>query len=96
MNFSNPILICDENVEFRILVRDMLTKNGFFHIVEASNENEAREVLSNKKELVAIKSQLENQTKILEKFGVVINLDEDGLAVSMTKSVENRNKLKRA
>lgn len=54
------------------------------------------EVLSNKKELIEIKKQLEQQTKVLEKFGVVINLDEDGLVVSMTKSIENRNKLKRA
>ncbi len=41
MNFSTPILICDENEEFRILLREMLTKNGYFHIVEASNEAEA-------------------------------------------------------
>lgn len=49
MNFSNPILICDENEEFRILVRDMLTKNGFFHVLEAATANEALEVLRDKK-----------------------------------------------
>lgn len=48
MNFSNPILICDENEEFRILIRDMLTKNGFFHVVEASNSREAMEFLKAK------------------------------------------------
>ncbi len=41
MNFSTPILICDENEEYRILLREMLTKNGYFHIVEASTEAEA-------------------------------------------------------
>ncbi len=41
MNFSTPILICDDNEEFRLLLRDMLTKNGYFHIVEASTEAEA-------------------------------------------------------
>lgn len=45
MNFTKPILICDENEEFRILVRDMLTKNGFFHIVEASKSEEALTIL---------------------------------------------------
>ena len=45
MNFSNPILICDENEEFRVLIRDMLTKNGFFHVVEASTLNEALDFL---------------------------------------------------
>jgi DNA-binding NtrC family response regulator len=49
MNFSNPILICDENEEFRILVRDMLTKNGFFHVLEAATAEEATEVLKDKK-----------------------------------------------
>jgi DNA-binding NarL/FixJ family response regulator len=50
MNFSNPILICDENEEFRILIRDMLTRNGFFHVVEASNTDEAIEYLKIKNE----------------------------------------------
>ncbi len=49
MNFANPILICDENEEFRVLIRDMLTKNGFFHILEAINANEAVEILRDKK-----------------------------------------------
>ena len=48
MNFSNPILICDENEEFRILIRDMLTKNGFFHVLEASSTEEAMQILNEK------------------------------------------------
>jgi DNA-binding response OmpR family regulator len=50
MKFSNPVLICDEILEFRILLRDMLTKNGYFHILEASNTNEALEILKDKKD----------------------------------------------
>jgi DNA-binding NarL/FixJ family response regulator len=49
MNFANPILICDENDEFRILIRDMLTKNGFFHVLEAANAQEAIDTLKDKK-----------------------------------------------
>jgi CheY-like chemotaxis protein len=50
MNFSNPILICDENPEFRFLLRDMLTKNGYFHVLEASHAQEALEILRVKKD----------------------------------------------
>lgn len=46
MNFSNPILICNQNEEFRILIRDMLMKNGFFHVMEASNLDEAKVYLN--------------------------------------------------
>lgn len=50
MNFSNPILICDENEEFRLMVREMLTKNGFFHVVEASHSEEAIDILRMKRD----------------------------------------------
>ena len=49
MNLSNPVLICNDNEEFRILIRDMLTKNGFFHIMEACSEKEAKTYLEGKK-----------------------------------------------
>jgi DNA-binding NtrC family response regulator len=49
MNLSNPVLICNENEEFRILIRDILTKNGFFHIMEASSVTEARSHLEEKR-----------------------------------------------
>ena len=54
MNFSNPILICDDNEEFRVLVRDMLTKNGFFHVVEASTVNEAIDFLRGKNDYLVL------------------------------------------
>lgn len=61
MNFSRPILICQSNEETRLLTRDMLTKNGFFHVVEASTTNEILEFLNEKKDyLVLIESNLLN------------------------------------
>lgn len=44
------MLICDQNEEFRGLIREMLTKNGFFHIVEASTQEEAQAFLREKKD----------------------------------------------
>ena len=41
MNLSQPMLICDENEEFRFLLRDMLTRNGYFHVLEATSTAEA-------------------------------------------------------
>jgi DNA-binding NtrC family response regulator len=54
MNLSNPILICDEKEEFRVLIRDMLTKNGFFHVFEAASSEEAKELLNNKNDFFVI------------------------------------------
>lgn len=54
MNFSKPILICDENEEFRNLLREMLIKNGFFHIVEVTSSSEAINILREKKEYFAL------------------------------------------
>jgi DNA-binding response OmpR family regulator len=48
MNYANPILICDENEEFRILLRDILTRNGFFHVIEAGHSSEAIDYLNSK------------------------------------------------
>lgn len=48
MNLANPILICDENEDFRGLLREMLTKNGFFHVLEAATAEEAIELLRDK------------------------------------------------
>ena len=69
MNFSNPILICDENEEFRILIRDMLTKNGFFHVLEASNTEEAIQILKEKHDffvLIESKALTSEISSILE------------------------------
>jgi len=57
MNFSNPILICDENEDFRLLLRDMLTRNGFFHVLEAGSNNEIIHLLREKKDYLVLIDQ---------------------------------------
>ena len=47
MNLSTPILICDHSEEFRGLLRDMLTKHGFFHVVEAASKEESLQSIKN-------------------------------------------------
>jgi DNA-binding NtrC family response regulator len=54
MNLSNPILISDRSEDFRSLLRDMLTKHGFFHVLEASNEEETLQAIKQEKKPVFI------------------------------------------
>ncbi|HXH30535.1 MAG TPA: hypothetical protein VNJ01_06965 [Bacteriovoracaceae bacterium] len=60
MNLSQPMLICDQNEEFRFLLRDMLTKNGYFHVLEATTSAEAAAlILGDKKDtFVLIDAQI--------------------------------------
>jgi DNA-binding NtrC family response regulator len=44
MNFSVPVLIADEHEEIRAHLREILSKHGFFHLVEAQS---AAAVLNN-------------------------------------------------
>ena len=37
MNLSIPILICDEREEIRLLIKNMLAKQGFFHMIEVQS-----------------------------------------------------------
>lgn len=49
MNLSIPIILSETNEEFRLIVRDMLMKHGFFHIIEASNQEETLISINNLK-----------------------------------------------
>lgn len=96
MNFSNPILICDENEEFRILVRDMLTKNGFFHIIEASSQKELFDFLKvNSNDLVLIEQKMlssELKTKLKEQKNYIIfanSTEETTPLIAATMGVEH-------
>lgn len=40
MKHSPPLVICDENEAARLLLKSMLTKHGFFHLIEAQNQEE--------------------------------------------------------
>lgn len=46
MNFSTPVLICDANEEFRVLLKEMMTKNGYFYVLEAASREEIKKFLS--------------------------------------------------
>lgn len=40
MNLATPIIIYHDKDDFRSLLRDMLTKHGFFHLLEAGSPEE--------------------------------------------------------
>jgi DNA-binding NtrC family response regulator len=54
MNTAQPLLICDSREEFRSLLREMLSAQGFFHVIELSSSNEILSFLSSKEEAVFI------------------------------------------
>lgn len=45
MRHSLPILLCSKNEDFRSLIREMLGKSGYFHVLEAGNKEETHELL---------------------------------------------------
>jgi DNA-binding response OmpR family regulator len=45
MERSFPIIICDSKEEVRLLLRDMLTKHGFFHLLEVSSHQEVLKLI---------------------------------------------------
>lgn len=49
MNLATPILIANQNEDFRSLLREMLTKHGFFHVLEASSTDELIEMMTKEK-----------------------------------------------
>lgn len=63
MNLSNPIIICDENEEIRLLLKEMLTKHGYFHLVEASSQQETQQLISDEQFVLIHKNLLNEQLK---------------------------------
>lgn len=45
MNLATPIIIVHPTEDFRSLLRDMLIKHGFFHLIEASSSEELHALL---------------------------------------------------
>lgn len=68
MNYSKPILICDKNDEFRSMLKDMLTKNGFFHLIEALSTKEALEILRGKNEVFTLITAKDITSEIVDFF----------------------------
>jgi DNA-binding NtrC family response regulator len=54
MNQATPILICNANEDFRSYLREMLSKHGFFHVLEASTAEEALSLFSSEKGFYAL------------------------------------------
>ena len=65
MNLSIPIIICDENDDIRLLLKEMLTKHGYFHLVEAHSSEEMLQLISDE-QFVLIHENLMN-SKIKKK-----------------------------
>jgi DNA-binding NtrC family response regulator len=49
MNLATPILIANSNEDFRALLREMLTKHGFFHVIETTQCEETNLFLRSEK-----------------------------------------------
>jgi DNA-binding NtrC family response regulator len=88
MNLSIPMLICDDNEDFRSLLRDMLIKHGFFHVVEAASMEEAERLIRSlsQNHLVIIQSRLVNdqiasQLRSLQRFMVLGNPEDERTAL---------------
>lgn len=66
MNLSIPIVICDENEDIRLLLKEMLTKYGFFHLLEANSSEEVLSLIMNDHFVIIHKNLLnQNIKKIL-------------------------------
>ncbi len=97
MRHSLPILLCSNNEDFRTLIREMLGKSGFFHVLEAGNSEETRELLKSHAEgaLTIIQYDLLNEevTKMLRKSGQFIVLSqsesEDAIVKTAILGVEH-------
>ncbi len=80
MNLSIPILIADEHEEIRILQREMLTKHGFFHLVEAHTKEEAEQLMEDNQFVIIHKNMLNDRLmrKILKtnNFLIVFQTDD--------------------
>lgn len=61
MNLSIPILIADEHEEIRLLQREMLTKHGFFHVVEAHSQEEVDQLIEDNQFIIIHKNMLNDR-----------------------------------
>jgi len=88
MDLSIPILICEEREEIRNLIRDMLTKHGFFHLIEANSSEEVINLAAREKKhfLLIDKKLLDSSVKELlstRKRFLVIAQPEDQVTIEL-------------
>jgi CheY-like chemotaxis protein len=63
MNLSIPIIICDENDDIRLLIKEMLTKHGYFHLVEAHSSEEMLQLISDEQFVLIHESLVNSKIK---------------------------------
>jgi len=63
MNLSIPIIICDENDDIRLLLKEMLTKHGYFHLVEAHSSEEMLQLISDEQFVLIHESLVNSKIK---------------------------------
>ncbi len=54
MDYAIPILVCHQNEDFRFHLREMLSKHGFFHVLDAGNAEEIFSFMNTEKKFFAI------------------------------------------
>lgn len=54
MQQSTPIIICEKNPDFRILLKDIFTRNGYFHILETSSPEDVIKEGSKNSQLISL------------------------------------------
>ncbi len=90
MRHSLPILLCSNNEDYRSLVREMLGKNGFFHVLEAGDRNETKDLMKgqgqNALTIIQIELLDEEISKALRKNGQFIVLSQSDSEESIVKS----------
>lgn len=96
MNFSTPVLICDSNEEFRVLLKEMLTKNGYFYVLEATSTDEIKKFLSEVNEkFVIIEMRMINEdiSSLLQKHQkyLVLAKKEDDQIIPKSVSLGSEN-----
>jgi DNA-binding NtrC family response regulator len=94
MNLSIPILICDQNEEIRTLLKNMLTKYGYFHLHEAQNSEEVIDNINESHFVIIHKSLINPEIKeiLLRRNKFLITsptLDEETIHLSAIFGVQN-------
>jgi DNA-binding NtrC family response regulator len=67
MNYAIPVLVCHQNEDFRSYLREMLSKHGFFHVIEAATLTEVDSYMASEKKFFAIlQSELASSEVLLK------------------------------
>ncbi|MBA2403705.1 MAG: hypothetical protein H0V66_02955 [Bdellovibrionales bacterium] len=85
MNLSIPIIICDENEEIRLLLKEMLTRYGYFHLVEAQSAEEVLQLLT-PEQFILIHKNL-----VIDKVKKVLSQRRNFLIISQSDNPETVN-----